>query len=247
MPFGPHKNSHTPLLSGKGVESWSSDEVAYYLQSKEKIANYGAVFRTHGIDGSVAHRLTDKDLESMGIKMIGDRHRILEALEDLKSAKEQNDREKVVWVGQEELYWSWFDWCRRTWFGLCREDREGYTLRFNYLDIQRPKYNRCCGSFKCCFGHSYSIDTIDLCNVDDVDIYGVSPPFFLECFCCANSREYVQINTRNHETHHREDMKILKLRKGIGMEAKRKIQNQVEVMQTMERGTTCGGNSSVRH
>eukprot|EP00536_Pseudo-nitzschia_multiseries_P003267 jgi/Psemu1/284308/fgenesh1_pg.49_\ len=228
---------HTGTLSGKDVESWTSDEVASFLQSKDHIANYGAVFRSNRIDGTVAYRLTDRDLQSMGIDLIGDRHRILAALEDLKKAKEQTDRERILWVGHEELHWSWFDRAHRTWCGLCREDPEEYTLRFNYLDIQRTKTNRCCGIFTCCFGNSYHTDTIDLCNVDDVDVDGVPPPFLLECFCCAIPHEYVRINVSDHETHHPEGATVLKLKKHVGQEVKRKIQNQVEIMQKMERGS----------
>ena len=231
-----YKNARTnTLLTDKNIESWSSNDVASYLQSKERIANYGALFESHQIDGSVAHRLTDEDLKSMGINMIGDRHRILAALEEFKKAKEQTDRERILWTGREELYWSWVDGYYQTWGGLCRGDPEEYTLRFNYLDIKRPDYNRCFGSFKCCFGHSYHIDTIDLCNVDDVDVDGVPPPFFLECCCCASPQEFVRVNVRSHETHHPEGAQILKLKKGVGQEVKRKIQNQVEIMQLMER------------
>jgi hypothetical protein len=74
-------------------------------------------------------------------------------------------------------------------------------------------------------------------NVDDVDVDGVPPPCLLECFCCASSQEHVLVNVRSHETHHPEGAWVLKLHKGIGQEVKRKIQNQVEIMQQMERGT----------
>jgi hypothetical protein len=146
----------------KKFELWSSSEVASYLQTKESISNYGSLFESHKIDGSIAHRLTDENLKSIGVTAIGDRHRILAALEEFKKEKQQTDRERILWSGREVLYWSTVDGCWKTCCGLFREDREEYTLRFNYLDIKRPDYNRCFGSFKCCFGHKYHIETIDL-------------------------------------------------------------------------------------
>ena len=152
-------NSYT--LADKNFTQWSSSEVASYLQSKEELGNYAELFQSHKIDGSVAYRLTDEDLKDMGIKAIGDRHRILSALETMKKAKDQKDREKILWQGDEVLYWSCCDGCLTTCCGLCKDDPEQYTLRSNYLEIKRPDHNRC-ASIKCCFGHSYQIDNIDL-------------------------------------------------------------------------------------
>ena len=140
---------------------WSSLEVTAYIQSKEKIGNYAEMFQKHKIDGTIAHNLTDSDLKEMGVVAIGDRHRILSALGDLRRAKEQIDREKILWRGDETMYWSGCHKCCSTCCYVCTEDREEYTLRSNFLEIKRPDYNKC-GSIKCCFGHSYTIDTIDL-------------------------------------------------------------------------------------
>ena len=148
-------------LANKNFTKWSASEVASYLQTKEGLENYAELFQSHKIDGSVAHRLTDDDLKDMGIQAIGDRHRIISALETMKKAKDQKDRELILWQGEEVLYWSCCDGCCTTCCGLCTDDPEKYTLRSNYLEIQRPDYNRC-GAMKCCFGHSYQIDSIDL-------------------------------------------------------------------------------------
>lgn len=210
--------------------TWSSLEVTAYIQSKEQIGNYAEMFQKHKIDGTIAHRLTDSDLKEMGVFAIGDRHRILSALEKLRMAKDQKDRERILWQGEEILYWSCCHKCCSTCCFMCTEDLEAYTLRANFLEIRRPDYNKC-GSIKCCFGHSYQIDTVDLSNVRDVELEGVPPPCLQQCLCCAKSQEHVRVNLSEPKN----GCELLRLRKGEGQDVSRKIKNQVEVMQVMER------------
>jgi len=219
-------------LSDKKFEAWSSTEVAQYIQSKEDIGNYAELFQVHRIDGSIAHRITDKDLADMGITAIGDRHRIMAALQSLKEAKAQKDREKIIWTGTEVLYWSCCQQCCVTCCGCRDNDPEEYTLRFNYLEIKRPDSNQC-GNINCCFGHSYEIDSIDLSNVVDVDVDGIPPPCFQECCCGAKTQEHVRVNVRDQTKG--KAITTLKCNKPDGEMISRKIKNQVEVMQMMER------------
>jgi hypothetical protein len=67
-------------------------------------------------------------------------------------------------------------------------------------------------------------------NIKDVDIHGVPPPCFLQCFCGAKTQEHLKIST----THDAREV-VLKLENGTGQEVARQIKNQVEVMQRMER------------
>jgi hypothetical protein len=67
-------------------------------------------------------------------------------------------------------------------------------------------------------------------NIKDVDIFGVPPPCFLQCFCGAKTQEHLQIKTTSDE-----HILELKLEKGTGQEVARMIKNQVEVMQRIER------------
>jgi len=223
-------------LCDKKFESWTSYEIAQFIQSKEDIGNYATLFQSHRIDGSVAHRITDDDLKDMGITAIGDRHRIIAALESLKQAKAQKDREKIIWTGTEVLYWSCCDQGCTTCCGACRDDPEQYTLRYNYLEIKRPDMKRC-GTMKCCFGHSYEIDSIDLSNVIDVDVDGIPPPCIQECCCGAKTQEHVRVNVRDQSSSQRGNkaIQILKCKKPDGQFIARKIKNQVEIMQMMER------------
>jgi len=214
----------------KNFTKWSSNEIAAFIQSRENLGNYAELFQKHKIDGAVAHRLTDADLKEMGVVAVGDRHRILGALESLRHAKSQQDREKILWEGEEVLYWTCWHKCCSTCCGLCTVDKESYTLRSNFLEIKRPDYNKC-GSIKCCFGHSYQIDTVDLSNVRNVELEGVPPPCIQQCFCCAKSQEHVRVNLSSPKN----KRELLRLKKGVGQEVSRMIKNQVEVMQVMER------------
>lgn len=209
---------------------WTTAEVSAFIHSKKEIGNYAEMFQKHKIDGSIAHRLTDSDLKEMGVFAIGDRHRIMAALESLQTAKQQKDREKILWKGEETLYWTSCHRCCSTCCFMCTEDLEAYTLRSNYLEIKRPDYNKC-GPWKCCFGHSYQIDTIDLSNVRDVDLEGVPPPCIQQCCCCAKEQEHVRVNL----TEPKNACELMRLQKGEGQEVSRKLKNQVEVMQMMER------------
>ena len=148
-------------LADKNFTKWSSTEVAAYIQSKEGIGNYAELFQKHKIDGSIAHRMTDNDLKEMGVAAIGDRHRILGALESLQKAKAQQDREKIIWEGDEVVFWSCWDKCWKTGCGFCPYDLAHFRLRSAHLEITRPDYNRI-GKCMLCWGHSETVENIDL-------------------------------------------------------------------------------------
>jgi len=213
----------------KDFQKWSSDEVAAYLGTKG-LEGYATIFREQKVDGSVVHTLTDDDLKEMGVQAIGDRRKIMTVLEGLREASDQKDREAVLWEGTEVQFWSCCDWARSTKCGCCSEDAENYKLRYNYLEIHRPDYNEC-GWIRCCYGHSYKIMSVDLSNISNVEVEGVPPPCIDQCFCCAKDQEHVKINLEHPEN----GLEILRLKKGDGTAMSRKLKNQVEIMQTMER------------
>ena len=68
-------------------------------------------------------------------------------------------------------------------------------------------------------------------NVRDVELEGVPPPCVQQCFCCAKSQEHVRVNLSEPKN----GCELLRLKKGEGQDVSRKIKNQVEVMQVMER------------
>lgn len=214
----------------KNFSEWSPREVAQYLTKKEKLEDYTEVFEKNKIDGTIAFRLTDAELKDMGIGAIGDRHRILSAFETMGKAKSQKDREKILWEGTEVLYWTCCDKGFKTCCGICSDDHETYILRNNFLEINRPDYNKC-GAIRCCYGHKYEIDTVDLSNIAGVQVEGIPPPCIQQCCCCAKAQEHIRINLHTPE----KGFEILKLKKGVGENVSRKIKNQVEVMQVMER------------
>jgi SAM domain (Sterile alpha motif) len=221
------KMSEYYLVTKKPFAEWTPQELADYLKTKADVKDYAEMFMNENVSGKVAHRLTDGDLKDMGVSKVGDRHNLMAALETLKRHKDQQDREKVIWQGTEVMYWSCWDRAVSTCCGCCRDDPQEYKLRYNSLEIKVPEPNRCCCCFKCCWGHSYTIDNIDLSNVQDADVEGIPPPCFHQCCCGGKMQEHVKIQTSN------EGEKVLKLYEG--QEVARLIKNQVEKMQMMER------------
>jgi SAM domain (Sterile alpha motif) len=217
-------------LLQKNFEEWSAQELALYFKQKTDLdSNYAELLEKQKVDGKVAPQLTEEDLKQMGIDTVGDRKRVMAAIETLKKAKAMNDRSKVLWEGEEVMYISCWQWCCETCCGCCPQDPEIYTLLYNHLSIKKPNKNRC-GPCVCCCGHSYEIDNIDLSNIQDVDVEGIPPPCIQQCCCGAKTQEHLKIQTSNDS-----ERIILKLQKGTGQEVARKIKNQVEVMQRMER------------
>lgn len=207
-------------------ESWTATQLAGHLKEKD-LGDYAEMFMQNNIDGKVAHRIGDSDLKEMGITKVGDRHRVMEALGDLKKAQQQKEREKPLWEGKELLYFSCFDKACSTCCGCCPQDASTYKLTYNNLEIKSVEPMRC-GPIPCCCGHKYEIDNIDLSNIQDADLKGV-PPSCCDACCMGSTQEHIHIQTST------EGVKILKLPKGEGAEVARKLKNQVEVMQRMER------------
>lgn len=217
--------------NGKNFEDWTAQELAQYFKEKTDLDDdYAELLQKQKVDGRVAPQLTEEDLRHMGIDTVGDRKRVMAAIETLKKAKDINDRSKVLWQGEEVLYLSCWQWCCETGCGCCPQDPEQYTLVYNHLSIKKPNENRC-GPCICCFGHSFEIDNIDISNIQDVDVDGIPPPCFQQCCCGAKMQEHVKMQVSNDPN----NRVILKLPKGTGQEVAAKIKNQVEVMQRMER------------
>jgi len=71
---------------------WCLDEVAQWLQS-QGLDEVVAVFRRERITGGILQDITEQDLQSMGLKALGDRRRVIKAIADLNSGQlASNDR-----------------------------------------------------------------------------------------------------------------------------------------------------------
>ena len=141
---------------------------------------------------------------------------------------QQKDREKVIWTGKEELYFTCWDKCLSTCCGCCPDDPDIYKLTGTHLSIKHVDVPRC-GPIRCCCGTKYHIDNVDLSHVTDVDINGV-PPSCCQQVCCGKKQEHVVVKSSGGQ-----ETKVLKLTKEEGSVCCRKILNAVEVMQRMER------------
>ena len=210
---------------------WSPQQLAdYFKQRTTKMGggDYSEMILKHKIDGKVAHRLKDGDLLQMGVTSVGDRLRIMEEIDKLERSLQQKAREKVLWSGKEELYFTWFAQCCSACCGCCPDDPAEYSLTGAHLTITTHQPMRC-GPVRCCCGHRYEIDNVDLSHVTDADVVGDPPSCCQQVCCCGKPQEKIHIRTRD------DGDKILRLKKQEGAAVARKILNQVEVMQRMER------------
>mmetsp|Transcript_12212 Transcript_12212/g.26937 ORF Transcript_12212/g.26937 Transcript_12212/m.26937 type:complete len:225 (-) Transcript_12212:123-797(-) len=216
------------LLSTK-FEEWTTEQLHDYLKSRANDlgGDYSELFANQKIDGKVAHRLKDSDLKEMGVEAVGDRLRLVEEFEKISKAQQQKDREKTLWTGEEVLYVNGIQGCCQTGCGCCPDDPSQYSLSGTHLTIKSDKIRRC-GPIKCCFGHSYVTDNVDLTHVKDVDVEGKSPTCAQAC-CCGKPLEMVII------TADPDGKKTLTLDVGEGDKLSKLIMNQVELMQRMER------------
>jgi hypothetical protein len=228
MPSPKNKHSVSSPKSGNNYENWSAQEFASYLKNQHDLGQYSSLVIKHGITGKVAHTLSEKDLQEMGISSIGDRKRFQQALSQLKQSARKKQREEVLWQGTEEMWNSWWEACCSTCCGCCPRDASQYKLTGTHLVITQKDIQRC-GPIKCCCGHGYHIDNVDLTNVTDADVRGVAPPCCQKVCCCGQTRDFVYIKTSN------EGQKTLVLKKGEGDATSRLIMNQVEEAQQMER------------
>jgi len=207
---------------------WDEQQMASYLRAKADLGDYYEMIVKHKVTGEVAPRLSDSDMKEMGVTSIGDRKRFAKALEDLQREHRKQAREKVLWEGREELWFSCWEACCGTCCGCCPQDPSQYKLTGTHLTIKKV-YPCRCGPIRCCCGTEYHVDNVDLTHIVDADLKGHPPPCCQQIFCCAKGQDHVRIKTTS------DGNKILKLKKGQGELVSRKILNQVEEAQKIER------------
>mmetsp|Transcript_14454 Transcript_14454/g.21298 ORF Transcript_14454/g.21298 Transcript_14454/m.21298 type:complete len:234 (+) Transcript_14454:95-796(+) len=212
------------LVQDSDYKSWTPTQLGNYI-SERGLAGYGEMFQYNDIDGSVAHAITEEDLDDMGVDGLADRLKLLEILGSLQRAHEQLDREKVIWEGEEQLYDSLCHRLIKTWCGCFPVDLYYYTLTKSHLTLKKTENCRC-GPILCCGAANYIVDNIDLSHVTDVDVEGTPPPICIQlCCCCGNTLEHVIVRNKDED-----DTKRLSLKKGDGVEVARKIKHQSQVM-----------------
>jgi len=209
-------------------DQWTADQLADYFKQKagELGGDYSEMFANERITGKIAHRLKDQDLKDMGIDSVGDRLTIMEEIEKIANIHQQKDRERVLWEGSEELYFNCWDRLFSTCCGCCPDDPDQYKLTGTHLTIKHIDPVRC-GPVRCCCGMKYHIDNVDISHITDADVRGV-PPSCCQQVCCGKTQEHIYVKADG-------ETKILKLTKEEGAPVARKILNQVEIMQRMER------------
>lgn len=164
----------------------------------------------------------------MGVTSLGDRKRFITAIEELQKNHRKAKREEVLWEDTEVLFFSCFDACLQTTCGCCPIDPQEYKLTSHHLVIKKYLPNRF-GPCRCCCGHEYEIDNIDLTYITSGDIKGEAPPCIQQICCCAHGRDRISLMTSS------EGQKFLYVKKGDGDRVNKLILNQIEEAQKIER------------
>jgi SAM domain (Sterile alpha motif) len=158
--------SHTnKKLHPENFKHWSALELAEFLKSCG-LGDYSEMVVQHGITGAVAPRMTEHDLKEMGVTLIGDRKRFTAAIETVQKAARKMEREKTIWEGDQVLWTSWWEGCRGTCCGCCPVDPAHYKLTGTHLQIKTEQIRRF-GPIRCCCGHEYEVDNVDLTFVKE--------------------------------------------------------------------------------
>jgi len=229
----PFKMSEYKLMTNVG--KWCTNDVAEHLNLKG-LGKYSSILIENGIDGEVADTIGEDNLREMGVSKIGDRLKILKALDEIKQAKAQDEFCKTLWEGKEILYPTCYDRIFSTCFGICPEEHSPstYELTPNYLTIKVMKPCRFLCFKCCCFESSYEINNVDLSQVIDVNIKGVNPSWCERLCCFGKTIEEVRVETRSGEVN------VMRLGAEDGQAVANKIKRQVEMAQRIERNPSMG-------
>ncbi len=210
----------------EGYEDWNAEQLADFFES-QGLGDYREVLMYHKITGKIAPQLTDADLKDVGITIVGDRCRFRHQIKALGRKARHVQRNRLHWAGKERLFFGCPEWAAGTCCGLFPEDPSTYRLTSNHLKVKTVDPVRC-GPFRLCCCAKYSVNNIDLSQVDDVDMEGYPAPFVQQCLCCAEGKEVLEITTSEGDVH-------LVLKAGTGDHVANLIQNQIEECQMIER------------
>ena len=98
-------------------ENWNARKLADYVE-KAGLKSYASMIITHKITGKVAPLLTDADLKEMGMTVVGDRLRFKSLILQLGRKARYTARDKPIWRGEEQRYFSMAEKEFFTCFGL---------------------------------------------------------------------------------------------------------------------------------
>lgn len=214
------------LRKVEGYDNWEPQQLAEYLR-KVGLGDYYELIIKHKLTGKLAPLVTDQDLKDMGINIVGDRLRFRQVIQSFSRKARMQERTKVIWEGQERLYWGCFDGILGTCCGCFPDDPSTYKLTRNHLKVKVVEPGRC-GPIKVCCWHSYRTNNIDLTHVTDVDVQGVPPPCSQQVCCCATGKDIISVNFDD-------TLLMMPLKSGEGDTVSTLILNQIEEAQVMER------------
>eukprot|EP00408_Alexandrium_pacificum_P041069 CAMPEP_0171261210 /NCGR_PEP_ID=MMETSP0790-20130122/55871_1 /TAXON_ID=2925 /ORGANISM="Alexandrium catenella, Strain OF101" /LENGTH=230 /DNA_ID=CAMNT_0011729599 /DNA_START=102 /DNA_END=794 /DNA_ORIENTATION=+ len=156
----------------ENILEWTAEDVAKYFTSKGYGA-YAELWVKHRVNGDRMVMLQPKDIQDMGVTLVGDRIGIQKELRAFKGQARLADRNKVLCQYKQAYPGS--D-CQRAMYDSvwkCCFPREAdmYILTSTLLKIRKYHVRRLVGAVKCggCLGGDWEHDTIPLDKITDVD------------------------------------------------------------------------------
>lgn len=214
------------LRAVQDYDTWDPHQLAGYLKTVG-LGDYYELVIQHKLTGKLAPLVTDQDLKDMGVNVVGDRIRFRQVIQSFSRKARMHERTKVIWEGEERLYWGCFDQCIGTCCGCCPDDPSTFKLTRNHLKVKVVQPARC-GPMTLCCCYSYKTNNIDLTHVTDVDVHGSPPPCTQQVCCCAKSRDFIYVT-------YDETSLAMILKGGEGEHVSALVLNQIEEAQVMER------------
>lgn len=187
---GPPRQQGMANLDPTTFASWGAENVASYFTAKG-YGEYASLWVEHKITGERAVLLTPRDIEQMGVRLIGDRLGIQKELRILKSAARQGRRNQVIAQYRQAYDGS----CIEQAFvaSLCKcclpWEPDLYTLSSSTLKVRSYHVERCCGKRCWCMGGQWETDSINLDRIVDIDT-AVSVK---GCACCADRKCLIEV------------------------------------------------------
>ena len=186
-------DSSTADINALEVGSWTTAQVAQWLDSIGLGSDVIGIFMKHQITGDVLlGDLGADELREMGMELVGPRMHLLRSLKQLQRSVQQRRRDETRWTAAEERYGCFvpLDVLADYVGSCCCPDKpDTYTLSVDSLLVSSTVYPM--GNQLRCCAKSTSLNTIDLSMVTDVDAAS-------EQSCCSG-RDRVVLSTRDSD------------------------------------------------
>jgi len=156
----------------ENILEWTAEDVAKHFTSKG-YGEYAELWKQHRVSGDRAVMLQPKDIQDMGVTLVGDRIGIQKELRGFKGQARMADRNKVLCQHTQAYEGSE---CHRAMYDSVLKhcfprEPDKYILTNTLLKIRKYHIRRLVGAIKCggCLGGDWEHENIPLDKIIDVD------------------------------------------------------------------------------